>query len=161
MNWSESFFIEIRKKRSLVNYDGPALLLMDGLSVHGNSEFQEMCNENNVIIKFIPAHTSDQIQVLDLGIFANQKRWMHNLNYDDEYTWQTMQVMRMFDSFRMACSPKNIIAAFRRAGMISTYNIKTRVYDVTIDRRYATEVRHWEYQKPVFKPNKNRIQLPI
>ena len=48
---------------------------IDGFGCHQTDEFLELAAEANIICKFIPPHTSDQLQPLDLGVFGNQKRW--------------------------------------------------------------------------------------
>ena len=75
MKWAKNcLFPEIAQRRCFFNYDGPMLLFLDGFGVHLCDEFTELCVEHNVFLQLFPPHTSDQLQFLDLGIFAIHKR---------------------------------------------------------------------------------------
>ena len=75
LKWSEEiFFPELAQRREIEDYQGPAFLLLDGLSSHHCDRFFELCDENNVIVKFLVPHSSDQCQPLDLVTFASVKK---------------------------------------------------------------------------------------
>lgn len=90
--------------------------------------------------QFLPPHTSDQLQPLDLGIFAIQKRWQSNVSVDDTLNRQTKQLIKILDSYRMATTPKNVIGAFRKGGIV-TYLDETLTLRVRVERACATAVR--------------------
>ena len=86
MRLANEFFIpEIAQRRCYFNYDGSVLLILDGFGVHLCEDFDELCHENNIFLQLFPAHSSNQLQFLDLGIFGIQKRWMSNITipYND------------------------------------------------------------------------------
>ena len=103
---------EVRRRRSEHEYDGPALLLLDGFGCHQSTAFLEMCEAENIICMMFPPHTSDQLQPCDLGIFANQKRQQSHVKVDSWLNRQTRQVICIIDSFRYATTAKNVVAAF-------------------------------------------------
>ena len=142
--WAEhSFLPELRDRRAKLGYSGPALLLLDGFGVHHSPPFEAMCQEENVVLMFYPAHTSDQLQPCDLGLFGNQKRWQANISLDQRLNTQTKQCIRILDSLRLATTPKNIIGAFRKSGIVNKYDTATGQLVACVDRACATEVRHF------------------
>ena len=163
LQWAErSFFPEIRQRRALLGYEGPALLIMDGFNVHTSSAFDVLCEEANVVKILIPPHTSDQLQPCDLGLFAVMKRWQSNISLPPDLNKQTKQIVRMLDSLRMATTPKNVIGAFRKAGIVGQFSIEKGTMLATVDRSQATAVRHFQHQNPVEEQGvnpKERIRI--
>ena len=150
LQWAErSFFPEIRQRRALLDYEGPALLIMDGFGVHTSSAFELLCEEENVVIVFIPPHTSDQLQPCDLGLFAVLKRWQSNIALPAHLNKQTRQVVRMLDGLRMATTPKNVIGAFRKAGIVGQFSLEKGQMLATVDPSQATAVRHFQSHAPI------------
>ena len=94
-----------------------------------------------MICKLIPPHTSDQLQPLDLGIFADQKRWQSNVSVDQELNRQTKQIIKICDSYRMATTPKNVVSAFRKGGLVTWLDEESLTLMVRVDRSFATAVR--------------------
>ena len=103
-----------------------------------------MCEDENVVCMFIPAHTSDQLQPCDLGVFAIQKRWSANIQISEDLNRQTKQIVKIIDSFRMATTFKNVTAAFRRAGIVTFIDESSGRLMARFDIRYASAVRHLE-----------------
>lgn len=161
LDWGvHSFFPEMRARRAQLDYDGPILLIMDGFGCHQTEAFLEKAEEENVICRFIPAHTSDQLQPLDLGIFANQKRWQTNITVDADLNRQTKQVIKMCDSYRMATTHKNIVSAFRKAGFVTRWDDTTDTLMVDVDIRYATAVRDVDDEPAPPRPGeKQRVRI--
>lgn len=73
--WAERvLFPEIERRRILYGYQGQCLLLFDGCTCHNSNLFLDDCSYFDVIPVQEPANSSDQVQVLDLGIFGIQKK---------------------------------------------------------------------------------------
>ena len=141
--WAQhSFFPQLREKRQSRRYSVPILLILDGFGCHANEHFLAQCELENVIPVAIPPHTSDQVQPLDLGIFANQKRWQGVVRVDHDLNRQTIQVIKIVDSFRMATTFKNVTAAFKSAGIVTFLDAETGTLMARVDTRYASAVRH-------------------
>ena len=138
----ESFVPEMRMKRARYGYEGPILLIMDGLSDQHTEAAIEVLHENNIITRFIPPHTSNQLQPCDLGVFGNQKRWQRNVSLPKSVSRQTGHIIRMVDALRMATTPKNIISAFRKSGIVSMYDKEKMQLMPSVDVRYASGVVH-------------------
>lgn len=72
--WAEQIFMpELIRGREIYKYDDEAILLLDGCTPHSSDSFLDECSYQNVYPFFEPLGSSDQIQALDLGIFAMQK----------------------------------------------------------------------------------------
>ena len=160
LDWAErSFFPEILQRRALLNYEGPALLIMDGFGVHTSAAFDALCEDANVVVLLIPPHTSDQLQPCDLGLFAVLKRWQSNVSLPKHLNRQTKQVIRMLDALRMATTPKNVIGAFRKAGIIGQFSLEKGRMMPIVDPGEALGVRHLHDQLPQGEvPNVNPRQ---
>ena len=158
--WAERTLIpEIRRKRNEHGYAGPALLLLDGFGCHHSPEFTEMMEEENILVVFFPAHTSDQIQPLDLGIFSNQKRWQSNIRVDASLNKQTKQVMKIIDSYRMATTPKNIVSAFRKSGIVTFVDRSKMELRARVDIACATSVRHYAHLECDNEDPRKRVKI--
>ena len=158
--WAEKTFIpEMRRKRADHRYAGPALLLLDGFGCHHSDAFMRMMEEENIVVEFIPPHTSDQIQPCDLGIFSNQKRWQGNIRVDDELNKQTRQVIRIVDSYRMATTAKNVVSAFRKSGIVTYVDRATMQLKVRVDIANATAVRHYTHLHAENEDGAQRVKI--
>jgi hypothetical protein len=107
----------IEQRREPTHYSGPAVLILDGCSAHDGDFFLDLCMEHNVIRLPIPAHSSNEVQPLDLCIFGVTKRLMTRLNRIDETNVQSVHRARLFSAFHSACKPVNVNASFRSAGI--------------------------------------------
>lgn len=157
--WAEEYFFPfIEKRRENFDYAGESLLILDGFSVHDCDEFLDECTYHGVYPLFLPPHSSDQTQPLDLGIFAVQKSKMSRMTVPQEFSNQSQQIMKIVDSFTQAATISNIRGAFKAAGIISKFDANENKMFSTVDRAFASRVRHWAYH-PYEITNKKRISL--
>jgi hypothetical protein len=49
------------------------LLILDGHTSHESAEFDLFCKNNQIIPLYMPSHSSDKVQPLDVGCFAPLK----------------------------------------------------------------------------------------
>jgi hypothetical protein len=74
-DWITNLLISyIAKEPIKSNYTGVAVLLLDGCICHSTERVQTILDEQGILFHFIPPHSSDQTQPLDLGVFGNLKR---------------------------------------------------------------------------------------
>lgn len=140
--WGRSTLVpEIRSRRRLHKYEGPAVLIFDGFGCHLNESFMELVENENIVCVQLPAHTSDQLQPCDLGIFGNQKRWQSRVTVAANWSRQTKQLIRVLDSFRLATTPKNVVSAFRKSGIVTFLDQRNLTLMARVDRRAASAVR--------------------
>jgi hypothetical protein len=102
---------------------------------------KQALDECHILLKFLPAHSSDQVQPLDLGIFSTFKRMYMKRLALVVTSQQTGQIIRMCDAWREAALPRNIVSAFRRAGLVPIASAGT--FYLAVDRTEADKVRHW------------------
>lgn len=58
---------------------------------------------------------------------------------------QTKQVMKIIDSYRMATTPKNIVSAFRKSGIVTFVDRSKMELRARVDIACATSVRHYAH----------------
>lgn len=146
--WAEKYFFpEIMKRREKYEYQGEALVILDGFCVHDTDWFLDECTFYNIIPLFMPPHSSDQCQPLDIGIFFLQKLKMQRIKVDDRYDPQTQKLIKMIDSLRQATTISNVIGAFRGAGIDVRYDGETNMLYPYVNRAMACKVRHWAYSQ--------------
>ena len=79
--WAETIlFPEISRRRVQYNYKGEVLLLLDGCTSHFSDFFLDECTYYNIFPFQEPPGSSDQLQVLDLGIFDAQKAYKRSFS---------------------------------------------------------------------------------
>ena len=124
-HWFDQVFIPyVQKKREYTEYDGPAVLIMDGFIAHHKCVEEQsrknIIDELKIQVLFLPPHSSDQIQPLDLVTFNFQKLWKKKCKFLPFYSYQTKQILETYNSLLMASTPHYIKAAFERAGIHRT-----------------------------------------
>jgi hypothetical protein len=151
----EVLFKYFRDKRETLGYAGPGLLILDGCSCHKSDEFWDACNHHGIIPVLLPPHSSDQLQPLDLGIFALQKAEATRMRPGQGLNPQTVQVLKILGGYGRATCPNIVISAFQRGG-IETYlrdvysgpndsgSYLGFVKTVRINREKATKVRQYD-----------------
>ena len=160
IEWAQrSLFPAMRQRRAEMDYDGPILLIMDGFSCHQSDRFLELCEPENIVCRLIPPHTSDQLQPLDLGIFGIQKRWQTNITVESSLNCQTKQIIKICDSYRMATTHKNVVAAFKRAGLVTRLDETTLTLMMDVNRSCATAVREVADQTDHDRNGKRRLRI--
>jgi hypothetical protein len=123
----------IEAERERLQYFGSAYLIMDGCSCHLCDDTLDILFDADIELEILPAHTSDQFQPLDLGIFAIQKQAMGRVAPPKWCNAQTAKLLKILGSFRSVTTPPNIISAFQQAGIVSTWNSTDQVLVSTVD----------------------------
>lgn len=120
-DWVEQIFIpDVNERRRTYNYSGPAVLILDGCPSHFTKKFFDLCNANNIKIFFIPPHSSNQTQMLDLVTFHSHKanvRKARLFEIDDDNVLIDKIVM-LLDSFQRSATFLNIRSSFEAAGAV-------------------------------------------
>jgi hypothetical protein len=142
----------VTKTRNELRIECEALLILDGCSCHGSDRFLDELTYYGIVPAFLPPHSSDQTQPLDLGIFALEKAEAMRIRLPDDVTAQTRQIVKAIGGYLRACVPNCVVSAFRQAGIVSDWNPIRQHLVATIDREASTRIRHW---------NLNRTRIPI
>ena len=159
--WFSNVFIpELREKRSRYNYQGESILLMDGLLAHKNVIEKQNLEFLNLKVVFLPPHSSDQTQPLDLGVFGQMKRFSSNYKNHSDVSAQTNQIIKILHSLWQASSPDNVMSAFRAAGIIAIPNVSfnDNLFLSKVARSCCSSVRHYQQSHIDFLIG-NRIPL--
>ena len=122
----------VRVTRQNINYHGQAVLIMDGCSCHRDARLDEIFDKHGINVIFLPPHSSDQLQPLDVGIFGNQKAAQARIHCHAPMSQQTQQVIRAVSAFQAVAHPYAITAAFRKAGISTCWRDGNVYVEVTI-----------------------------
>ena len=82
---------------------------------------------------------------------------MQRMRYDSELNKQTIQIMKIVDSFTQAATISNVVSAFRSGGIASTYDEEAGFMIPRVELSEARCVRHWVYQAS--SPNKTWVSI--
>ena len=123
-SWFDEVFIKyVSDKRKATGYEGNAVLIMDGFIAHHkcveDPKRKAILEQEKIVVIFIPPHSSDQVQPLDLLTFSLQKLWKKRAQFYS-VSYQTRQVLETYNSLCMASTPHYVKAAFERAGITRT-----------------------------------------
>ena len=155
--WISDIYIpHLRGKRSRTGYDGPSVLIMDGCSSHDVDLIREKLEDENAFVFALPAHSSDQLQFLDVGIFATLKLRYAQQSTDANLSATTRQIVKVCDAWRQATTPRNVVAAFRRGGVSVYWDEQKAMNYAYVDRRYADKVRHFQQTEEFLVTTKRR-----
>jgi hypothetical protein len=66
---------------------------------------------------FLPPHSSNQLQELDISLFGLLKRRIENINSKLDINIQSKHIAQIYSAFQSSFTSQNIIASFRNAGM--------------------------------------------
>jgi hypothetical protein len=117
-DWIKDTFVpELLQRRARYSYHGPAFLILDNCTSHAGEYFDWACSEYNFLPFFIPPHSSNQLQMLDLCLFGITKRLISRLNKAEKINIQSDHIIKIMNSFLSAAVPKTITASFRNAGL--------------------------------------------
>jgi hypothetical protein len=151
--WATTELIEyVRKTRIELQYQGEAVLILDGCSCHASDRFLDEMSHFGIVPFFLPPHSSDQTQPLDLGIFGLEKAEATRIRVPDDVTPQTRQIVKAIGGYLRACLPNCVVSAFRQAGIVSDWHTTHNALVARIDREATTRIRHW---------NLSRTRIPI
>jgi hypothetical protein len=139
--WAEEvLFPYIERTRKELEYTGDAIVILDGCTAHTNDLFQDNASYNGVELVFLPAHTSDQTQPLDLGIFGTQKSEASRIHPHNNLNVQSQKIYKALCGYHKATTRPNIISAFRRSGIIANWSNEHNCLLATINRNEAKNV---------------------
>jgi hypothetical protein len=110
--------LDVIAQRQRLGWEGSVFHILDGFSGHLTDAVEENCLFYGIELLAIYAHTSDQVQPLDLGIFAVHKMESRRVHPHLTMNDQTSKLIIMFCGFQRAVTGTNIIGAFRKGGII-------------------------------------------
>lgn len=124
MDESMDLFMKHFIKFTRPSKESPVLLLLDNHSSHMSLGTLTLAKQNHVHLLSFPAHCSHKLQPLDVSVYGPLKRF----NTAAQANWMRNnpgKTMTIYDipgiishSFPLAVTPVNIIAGFRKAGIM-------------------------------------------
>ena len=148
------------------NYWGPALLIMDNLRGHKNvvgaapEDQHVFLPAHNLHILFLVAHSSDQTQPLDLGVFGNQKAICQRTTIKGDFHEFTTKILKVVTSLQKASTVVSIVNAFQAAGIVRKFNKNDGTISLVVDRSCCTRVRSSVHEGESVKWEAKSIKLP-
>ena len=151
----------VNVRRGELGYQGYAVLTLDRCSCHCSQAIQAICDANGIRLVYLPAHSSDQTQACDLGLFGNLKAAQSRIHPPEEMSLQSRQLIRIISAFHAVCHPLAVTSAFRRAG-ISNVLRDGRLY-AEVTPSTCSAIRQpppeWIQHVPPNRFDKSRIPL--
>ena len=132
------------EKRQIFQYDGKAVIIMDNLKAHEIAvyELQEELQRANIAIQWLVPHSSDQCQMLDVGIFCFQKRKYSHFKPDNRYQKQTRQIIKLLESICESTTKRKCFLAFKQCGIFC--DTTSTEYTPIVNVGLARSVRHYQ-----------------
>jgi hypothetical protein len=125
--FANTFLRELELRRERFGYYGPAFLIMDNCTAHEGDDFRAQCAAARVEIIFLPPHSSNQLQMLDLCVFGATKALIARTNTLEQCNVQTDHIVKILDGFEAAARTSVITASFRNAGISLVLEDKDRM----------------------------------
>ena len=99
------------------------LLILDGHESHHSVEFEEYCQNNDIITLCMPAHSSHRLQPLDVSCFSVLKRayslYIENLmRRHQTHIAKEDFLAGFYDAFQTAMTADNVKSGFAKAGLV-------------------------------------------
>jgi hypothetical protein len=112
--------------------------------------FLDECTYQGAIPRFLPLHTSNQTQALDLGVLAWQKAEANRIRPGSELNPQTCQIVKMLGGLHKATTPANVIRESKCSGIYVRWSSQHGALLVYSHKEVATKVCHWKFSKVGF-----------
>ena len=124
-----------RNRFELCDEDAPALLICDGFRGHEDQEILAKAAEDNVMVVFIPAHSSHLTQALDKFAFANMKRHYQNNKELNESSLDRngKKIRKMLSAYYSVLTPFTIRASWRAVGIETIRDEQGVVLSVSVN----------------------------
>lgn len=157
----EILFPELCKRRQFYNYDGPIVLLIDGCSSHFSEYFLEQCIFYGVFLFIEPPNSSDQLQVLDIGLFGIQKKRKTRIHVKKGLSEQSEEIVKILNSWESVALSSNICSAFEQAGFYKCADEENdqKVY-IKVNIQNAVRIRGLE-TTPVVHGKEYKDRIPV
>ena len=139
--WIEQCFApHVRNMRAKYNYDGPGLVILDGASQHFSKEFFQMMEKLNIYVVFIPPHSSNQVQPLDLGTFHVHKERIRHTDLDNMDDSHFVSIIcQLFFGWECTVTISNVKGAWEAMGAVFEVGGPTCTY-IRFHKQYALKL---------------------
>ena len=120
----EDYIIEVlipylKSRKDQLGWEHHAVIILDNCSCHMSQKVADECENQNIILIFIPPHSSHLLQPLLIGIFGIHKQAQSRIFLPRDLNVQSKQIIKMYSGFQSIANPPNIISAFKSCGTCS------------------------------------------
>lgn len=122
------------------------MLLIHGCAAHFSDYFLDECTFYGVFVFVEPPGSSDQLQVLDIGLFGIQKKSIKKVSVRKDVNEQTKMLVEILNSWENAAHSSNINSAFEQAGF-SKYQLEgddDEMFYIKVDIKNAIRIRGYQ-----------------
>ncbi|KAK8887787.1 hypothetical protein M9Y10_038844 [Tritrichomonas musculus] len=121
--------------------------------------FLHGCAYRDIIPFLEPPNSSDQVQVLDIGMFGVQKNLKKSITTDDSLNANSNEITSIVDSWMKATLPCNVTSVFRQDCFFKEED-SIFEYIVNCDIHKVRSVRGIEYcENPLLIPAKKKKNI--
>jgi hypothetical protein len=99
-------FPEIERRGKHFHDMGDVIVLIDSCTCHDSDWFRDEMLARNVILHWLPPHSSDKTQPLDLDLFGLIKQVLRKVRIDPDKTAQSNQFIMMLCAWHIAATSK-------------------------------------------------------
>jgi transposase len=118
--FANTFCPDLERRREIYDYWGPACLILDGCTSH--RAIDKLCEGCGVQPIFLPPHSSNQLQPLDLCFFGLVKGYISRMNDCKTINFQSSNIVKVATGFYKSADPCSIVASFQNAGISLVYD---------------------------------------
>ena len=164
--FQEKFIPYLIAQQDRYHYYGKSVIIMDGFKGHELfiQTLKNVIEQFNIKIKFIPAHTSDQVQPLDLFGFNIQKCKTAKYIFNHYYSIQTNQIIAILDGLNEIKSYHCVSTAWRMAGIFRTRKPKDATSNeifrqehiIRMDQNF--KIRNAQIEKEIIRGRQSRLR---
>ena len=162
----DKFIPYLINQQDKYHYYDKSLIIMDGFKghEHSNTTLSNVIQNYKIKIKYIPAHSSDQVQPLDLFGFNVQKCKTAKYVFNHHYSLQTNQILAILDGLNEISSFRSVTTAWRMAGIFRSRKPKVAdaneifMQDHIIDINRNFKIRNTQIEKEIIHGRQCRLR---
>jgi hypothetical protein len=145
--WDDQMFFPYgaQARRALADYQGPAILILNGFNVHHTVAFISEVVDQNISPSFLVPHSRGQCQPLDLVTYESMKRFMPTAQIRYLLSNQSQKIVKMPGVWHQATAPDLVVSGFTAMELVPFIGGNGLVH-MRLDRQRATQIRSWPGQ---------------
>jgi hypothetical protein len=145
--WCFEVFPDTVERCRRLGYTGLIFLILDGFSEQTNNSMEDGFSHLGTFPIVIPLHSSDQVQPLDLGMFAVHKLESRRVKPHGKLTTQTCKIIKILAGWEKALTRSSVAGALCRAEIFPICVAEAGTLACHVGPEQATQVRDWSGEK--------------
>ena len=135
------------------------VIITDGLPAHKLAFNQIDLEKENIVVHYLEAHSSDQLQPLDLAIFGGTKRFLSNFKTIFGLSPAANQILKIYQALHQMFSQPNCRLHSNLQEWLSKFNLKMvkslNKWDLMLKNASKSEDMNFHISKIWFKKDLN------